>query len=358
MKSASPIEYKDGDIIFREGEPSDCAFEIIKGQVEIAKSSSDGAVELAVLEPGEMLGEMGLLDHGDRSATAKAVGGTKLRIINREEFLAFLKDKPEGAIDIMGSLARRLRVADEMLAYDSPPRHKESNTAPAKKALAKKKLAKKKSTKKKSTKKAPARKKSRPKKTVQPKSASVVKTPAKSKKTAKRSPVKPTAELKQKAPESRKAAAAQTGGRTKKAPSPPRAKTEITDSASPTDAPKPSQQAKAKTVADSTIKATVNVDAKAKAVADARAKAIAEAAPADVEVEDLTSGILSAFGELVYTLGKLDAKPIDIPVEDLSDVIVKKFWLGAVYGFVSDFTGLLKKSFGINVQRRPKNRHP
>lgn len=108
--------YKDGDIIFREGETSDRAFEIITGQVEIAKTGRGGEVHLARLDPGEVFGEMGILDHGSRSATAKAVGSVRLRVINREEFLASMKDKPEAALDMMGKLARRLREADEMLA--------------------------------------------------------------------------------------------------------------------------------------------------------------------------------------------------------------------------------------------------
>ena len=69
--------YKDGDIIFREGEPSDRAFEIIAGQVEITQPGPGGEEELARLEPGAAFGDMGILDHGNRSATAPAGGGAR-----------------------------------------------------------------------------------------------------------------------------------------------------------------------------------------------------------------------------------------------------------------------------------------
>ena len=106
----------DGDVIFREGEASDSAFEIVTGKVEIAKSGGTGDVRLALLGPGEMFGEMGILDRGRRSATARAVGPVTVNVISHKDFLAGVRDQPEVALSVMGKLVERLRVADDRLA--------------------------------------------------------------------------------------------------------------------------------------------------------------------------------------------------------------------------------------------------
>jgi CRP-like cAMP-binding protein/tetratricopeptide (TPR) repeat protein len=108
--------FNDGDVIFREGESSDTAYEIVSGNVEIAKTGDDGEMRLAVLKPGEMFGEMGVLDQGKRSATAKAVGPVSVNAISRKDFLAGVQDKPDMAEGIMGNLVERLRGADTMVA--------------------------------------------------------------------------------------------------------------------------------------------------------------------------------------------------------------------------------------------------
>ena len=130
MKKAQQT-FNDGDTIFREGDPSDRAFEIVSGKVEIAKQGDDGEVRLALLGPGEMFGEMGALDEGKRSATAKAVGPVTAFVISREDFLAGVRDKPELALSVMANLTRRLRSADEMLTGAKGPQAATAATAAA-----------------------------------------------------------------------------------------------------------------------------------------------------------------------------------------------------------------------------------
>ena len=107
--------FNDGEVIFREGESSDTAYEIVSGNVEIAKTGDDGEMRLAVLKAGEMFGEMGVLDQGKRSASAKAVGPVSVNAISRKDFLAGIQDEPDMAEGIMGNLVERLRGADTML---------------------------------------------------------------------------------------------------------------------------------------------------------------------------------------------------------------------------------------------------
>lgn len=112
-------KYKDGDVIFREGDPSDIAFAIESGTVELTKAGDSQPVQLALLRKGEMFGEMGILDNSLRSATAVAVGNVTLKVISREEFLDTLENEPDMALSVIGKLVERLRNADEMLVQRS-----------------------------------------------------------------------------------------------------------------------------------------------------------------------------------------------------------------------------------------------
>ena len=115
--------FNDGDVIFREGGPSDAAYEIVSGTVEIAKMGNDGNVILATLGAGEMFGEMGVLDQGERNATAKAIGPVTVNAIDRKDFLAGVEGNPDTALDVIGNLADKLRGADDKLVHEAgtPP---------------------------------------------------------------------------------------------------------------------------------------------------------------------------------------------------------------------------------------------
>ena len=68
-----------GDVIFREGEQGGRLYVITSGKVKLGRTSADGRENLvAILGPGEMFGELSLFDPGPRSATATAVGDTRL----------------------------------------------------------------------------------------------------------------------------------------------------------------------------------------------------------------------------------------------------------------------------------------
>ncbi|MDD9876548.1 MAG: cyclic nucleotide-binding domain-containing protein [Magnetovibrio sp.] len=77
--------FDDGAFIYRQGDPSDCAFEVLVGEVELL--ADDGATEArtALIPPGQMFGEMGLVGGGPRDTSARAVGPVKVRIIRGEQ---------------------------------------------------------------------------------------------------------------------------------------------------------------------------------------------------------------------------------------------------------------------------------
>ncbi len=106
---------KDGEVIFTEGDPSGSAFVIVKGGVELTKSSKHGAVKLARLKAGELFGEMGIIDGSPRSATSRAVGPTIVKEIPPDALLKGIQNDPDLSSKVMAKLVDRLRAADEML---------------------------------------------------------------------------------------------------------------------------------------------------------------------------------------------------------------------------------------------------
>jgi tetratricopeptide (TPR) repeat protein len=108
--------FENGDVIFREGEPSTTAFIVAAGEVALFKESGRGQIHLATLGKGELLGEMGALDTDPRGATAVARGSVTLHAYGRKSFVRRLEDDPDLALRLMIRLSRRLRNANERIA--------------------------------------------------------------------------------------------------------------------------------------------------------------------------------------------------------------------------------------------------
>jgi len=110
-------KYRNGEIIFRESDISDSVYILIEGNVELTKAGEKGPIMLAMLHPGEMFGEMGILDQSIRSAAATAIGDVKVDETTRDEFMRSLREDPDMALKVMGKLVERLRRANDMLAH-------------------------------------------------------------------------------------------------------------------------------------------------------------------------------------------------------------------------------------------------
>ena len=101
--------FKDGETIYRQGDDSHWAFEILEGSVEHLKDGPEGLVVMARLKAGELFGELGILDNTPRAHTARARGAVTLKAIPRDEFLRMVEDDPNTALKVMTKLARRMR---------------------------------------------------------------------------------------------------------------------------------------------------------------------------------------------------------------------------------------------------------
>ncbi|GAA4858765.1 EAL domain-containing protein [Luteimonas vadosa] len=98
-----------GEVLFRQGDPSDCAWLIESGVIELAFEHAGERIAYGELGPGELLGELGVLEGTPRSASAIARGETVLLSIDHDQFLERL-DKADPIVRaLVGGLRRRTR---------------------------------------------------------------------------------------------------------------------------------------------------------------------------------------------------------------------------------------------------------
>ncbi|MEL6775311.1 MAG: cyclic nucleotide-binding domain-containing protein [Pseudomonadota bacterium] len=120
MTIAEAVFEKD-EVIFSEGELGADCFRIIEGAVEIRLRSpgfmkADRSNVVATLGAGEVFGEMSVIDHGPRSATAVAIERTRCVRYPAEHVVDLIRTHPEEAFEIIKSLVTRLRSANRKLS--------------------------------------------------------------------------------------------------------------------------------------------------------------------------------------------------------------------------------------------------
>jgi CRP-like cAMP-binding protein len=98
------------EIIFKEGQPSDVAYIIKSGQVEISKLRQDKKIILNILKPPEIFGEMAFINKEPRSATAKALEYAELIVVNHDQLEDFLEKSPLLVRALVRGLAKRLKI--------------------------------------------------------------------------------------------------------------------------------------------------------------------------------------------------------------------------------------------------------
>ncbi len=108
--------YKAGETIIEEGEEGTSAYVILSGKARIYKNTGSGEITLAIMDSGQVFGEMALIEDRPRSASVKAETGLKIRVINRSQFNELLRENPSRLIPIMKNLFERLRQASDLLA--------------------------------------------------------------------------------------------------------------------------------------------------------------------------------------------------------------------------------------------------
>ncbi|MGV1037248.1 MAG: Crp/Fnr family transcriptional regulator [Candidatus Nanopelagicales bacterium] len=115
--SMDTVNLSKGQILFHEGDRGERLYIITDGKMKLGHTSTDGRESmLAVLGPGELLGELSLFDPGPRTATATALTDVSLMALAHVALRPWLTGRPEVAEALLGALARRLRRTNEQMA--------------------------------------------------------------------------------------------------------------------------------------------------------------------------------------------------------------------------------------------------
>lgn len=112
----TPMRLEAGASLFRVGDGSEAVYVVLAGEVEVAVPGLDGRdVWLARIGAGSLVGEMGVLDGGPRSADVRAGPRTELWRIGRRAVMDVLREEPASGLALLAMMAQRLRMADALL---------------------------------------------------------------------------------------------------------------------------------------------------------------------------------------------------------------------------------------------------
>ncbi|MDJ0769519.1 MAG: cyclic nucleotide-binding domain-containing protein [Ilumatobacter sp.] len=108
LKAGDEITMTKGTVIVDQGQMGREAFIILEGTVTVRR----GNRKVTTLESGDVVGELSLLDHGPRTATAVCDDDCTLFVLDQRHFRAVLEDTPSIAFKLLGTLANRIRDLD------------------------------------------------------------------------------------------------------------------------------------------------------------------------------------------------------------------------------------------------------
>ena len=109
--TSQSLTFEDEETLFHAGDPADCAYVIMEGEVEVLAETDAGVVVAARLGVNELFGEMAVLTNEPRSATLRARGRLVAMRITDEMFIKLLAENPEVSLDVMRQLSRKLAKA-------------------------------------------------------------------------------------------------------------------------------------------------------------------------------------------------------------------------------------------------------
>ncbi|MEJ2593766.1 MAG: cyclic nucleotide-binding domain-containing protein [bacterium] len=108
-------QYKDGEVIIKQGDTGDCLYVIQEGKVEVIIESGNKEIKLAELGETEFFGEMGLFEKDVRSSTVRAMGDAKVMTIDKKNFYKTIQKDPTLAYRLLEKMSNRLRETNKKL---------------------------------------------------------------------------------------------------------------------------------------------------------------------------------------------------------------------------------------------------
>jgi CRP/FNR family cyclic AMP-dependent transcriptional regulator len=110
------LRYSAGQMVFSFGDPGHALYIVRAGEVEIYVKNDQGEkIVLEISRPGDIFGEVALLDGGPRTAWVAALGDAELMRLDRRHFEDFVRQCTPAALNLLSVAARRLRKSDEVI---------------------------------------------------------------------------------------------------------------------------------------------------------------------------------------------------------------------------------------------------
>jgi CRP/FNR family transcriptional regulator, cyclic AMP receptor protein len=117
---AIPRSFPAGVRVFHEGDRSDACYLVRSGDLRVTREHSDGrAIALATLGPGDIFGELAMLDGQARSASVETLSDCELLALPAADFRRLLADHSRISVKLIIALTRRLRETNERVARQS-----------------------------------------------------------------------------------------------------------------------------------------------------------------------------------------------------------------------------------------------
>lgn len=115
-----PRRFGAGEVVFREGDESNTCYVVRTGHARAVREHADGRqIALATFGPGDIFGELAMFDDERRSATVETIDPVEALAILGPDMRRLMLRRPQLAVALAGSLARRLRATNERLASQS-----------------------------------------------------------------------------------------------------------------------------------------------------------------------------------------------------------------------------------------------
>ena len=116
MRRAQLRTFERGAIIYRRGDPGDSLMVIVSGRIKISNTTADAReVVLNFLGPGDINGEIAVLDGGARTATATALEAAEVVVLYRRDLMPTLEAQPSALVEVVQVLCEKLRAASEIV---------------------------------------------------------------------------------------------------------------------------------------------------------------------------------------------------------------------------------------------------
>ena len=117
---AVPRSFPRGVRVFHEGDHSDACYIVKSGELRVTREHSDGrAIALATLGPGDIFGELAMLDGGTRSASVETLSDSELLALPASDVRRTIADHGDIATKLIIAITRRLRETNERVARQS-----------------------------------------------------------------------------------------------------------------------------------------------------------------------------------------------------------------------------------------------